>query len=97
MKVIIPVAGIGSRLRPLTHTAPKVLLHVAGKPILGHVLDGLKGLKIDEVIFVIGFMGEKIIDYVRKNYKFKSSFIRQKELRGLGYAIYLATRGVSRF
>ena len=60
MKVIIPVAGIGSRLRPLTHTAPKVLLHMAGKPILGHVLDGLKGLKIDGVIFVIGFMGEKI-------------------------------------
>lgn len=96
MKVIIPVAGIGSRLRPLTHTAPKVLLNVAGKPILGHVLDGLKGLKIDQVIFVIGFMGEKIIDYVRKNYKFKSSFIRQKELKGLGYAVYLATRSVEK-
>jgi glucose-1-phosphate thymidylyltransferase len=96
MKVIIPVAGIGSRLRPLTHTAPKVLLNVAGKPILGHVLDGLKGLKIDQVIFVIGFMGEKIIDYVRKNYKFKSSFIRQKELKGLGYAVYLATRSMKK-
>jgi len=96
MKVIIPVAGIGSRLRPLTHTAPKVLLNVAGKPILGHVLDGLKGLELDEVIFVIGFMGEKIIDYVRKNYRFKSSFVRQKELKGLGYAIYLGTRGVKK-
>jgi glucose-1-phosphate thymidylyltransferase len=96
VKVIIPVAGIGSRLRPLTHTAPKVLLNVAGKPILGHVLDGLKGLKIDEVIFVIGFMGERIIDYVRKNYNFKSSFIRQRELKGLGYAAYLACRGVKK-
>ncbi len=96
MKVIIPVAGIGSRLRPLTHTAPKVLLRVAGKPILGHVLDGLKGLKIDEVIFVIGFMGEKIQDYVRRNYRFRSTFVRQKELKGLGYAIYLATRGVKK-
>jgi glucose-1-phosphate thymidylyltransferase len=94
MKVIIPVAGIGSRLRPLTHTAPKVLLQVAGKPILGHVLDGLKGLKIDEVIFVVGFMGEKIVDYVRKNYKFKSSFVRQKKLKGLGYAVYLGARRV---
>ncbi|MDH4222071.1 MAG: sugar phosphate nucleotidyltransferase [candidate division Zixibacteria bacterium] len=96
MKVIIPVAGIGTRLRPLTHTAPKVLLHVAGKPILAHVLEGLKGLKIDEVIFVIGFMGEKIIDYVKKNYRFKSTFIKQKELKGVGYAVHIAARRVTK-
>jgi glucose-1-phosphate thymidylyltransferase len=96
MKVIIPVAGIGTRLRPLTHTAPKVLLHVAGKPILAHVLDGLKGLRIDEVIFVIGFMGEKIIDYVKKNYKFKSTFIKQRELKGVGYAVYTATKKIKK-
>jgi len=90
-KVIIPVAGIGTRLRPHTHTAPKGLLHVAGKPILGHILDALKQVRIDEVIFVIGFMGEQIVEYVKKNYKFKSKFIEQKELRGLGYAIYLTS------
>jgi glucose-1-phosphate thymidylyltransferase len=89
-KVIIPVAGIGTRLRPHTHTAPKGLLHVAGKPILGHILDGLKQVKIEEVIFIIGFMGERIVEYVKKNYKFKSKFIEQKQLKGLGYAIYLA-------
>jgi len=89
-KVIIPVAGIGTRLRPHTHTAPKGLLHVAGKPILGHVIDSLKQIKIDEVIFIIGFMGDQIVEYVKKNYKFKSKFIEQKELKGLGYAIYLA-------
>lgn len=90
MKVIIPVAGIGTRLRPHTHTAPKGLLHVAGKPILGHVIDSLKQIKIDEVIFIIGFMGEQIVGYVKKNYQFKSKFIEQKQLKGLGYAIYLA-------
>lgn len=90
-KVIIPVAGIGTRLRPHTHTAPKGLLHVAGKPILGHILDALKQVRIDEVIFVIGFMGEQIVEYVKKNYRFKSKFIEQKELRGLGYAIYLTS------
>jgi glucose-1-phosphate thymidylyltransferase len=90
MKVIIPVAGIGTRLRPHTHTAPKGLLHVAGKPILGHVIDSLKQIKIDEVIFIIGFMGEQIVDYVKKNYRFKSKFVEQKELKGLGYAIWLA-------
>jgi len=90
MNVIIPVAGIGKRLRPHTHTAPKGLLHVAGKPILGHILDALKQVKIDEVIFIVGFMGEQIVEYVKKNYKFKSKFIQQKELKGLGYAISLA-------
>jgi glucose-1-phosphate thymidylyltransferase len=90
-KVIIPVAGIGTRLRPHTHTAPKGLLHVAGKPILGHILDALKPMKIDEVIFVIGFMGDQIVKYVKKNYRFKSKFIEQKELKGLGYAIYLTS------
>jgi len=89
-KVIIPVAGIGKRLRPHTHTAPKGLLHVAGKPILGHVIDSLKQVKFDEVIFSIGFMGDQIVEYVKKNYKFKSKFVEQKVLRGLGYAIYLA-------
>ncbi|UCE65905.1 MAG: NTP transferase domain-containing protein [Candidatus Zixiibacteriota bacterium] len=89
MKAIIPVAGIGTRLRPHTHTAPKALLHVAGKPILGHILDGLIAFGIDEVVFVVGFLGEKIVDYVRRNYKIRSSFITQKELNGLGWAIYL--------
>jgi len=91
MKVIIPVAGIGTRLRPHTHTAPKGLLHVAGKPILGHILDALKQVKIDEMIFIVGFMGEQIVEFVNKNYKFKSRFIYQKELKGLGYAIWLAS------
>ncbi len=91
VKVIIPVAGIGTRLRPHTHTAPKGLLHVAGKPILGHILDRLKNLKTSEVIFITGFLGEKIADYVRKNYKFKSRFVYQEELKGLGYALHLVS------
>jgi len=89
MKAIIPVAGIGSRLRPHTHTAPKALIHVAGKPILGHILDEIIAFGIEEVVFVIGFLGEKIIDYVRKSYKIRASFVTQKELKGLGWAIYL--------
>lgn len=41
MKALIPVAGIGSRLRPHTHTQPKSLIPVAGKPILAHIVDKL--------------------------------------------------------
>ncbi len=95
MKAIIPAAGIGTRLRPHTHTAPKALLHVAGKPILGHILDELIAYGVDEVVFVVGFLGEKIIEYVRDNYKIRSSFITQKELKGLGWAIYITREHIS--
>ena len=86
MRAIIPAAGIGTRLRPHTHTAPKALLHVAGKPILGHIIDELRAFGIRDLVFVIGFMGEKIVDYVKKNYKINAQFITQEELKGLGGA-----------
>jgi len=90
MKAIIPAAGIGTRLRPHTHTAPKALLHVAGKPILGHIIDELIAYNIREIVVIVGFLGEQIIEYVTKNYAIRASFIEQKELRGLGWAIHLA-------
>jgi glucose-1-phosphate thymidylyltransferase len=95
MKAIIPAAGIGSRLRPHTHTAPKALLHVAGKPILGHILDELIAFGIDEVVVVVGFLGEKIVEYVKGNYQIRASFITQKELNGLGWAIYITREHIT--
>ena len=92
MKAIIPVAGIGTRLRPHTHTAPKVLLPVAGKPMLGHILDELVTLGLDEVTFIIGYKGDMIRNYVTSSYKFKANFVEQKEMRGLGHAISLARK-----
>ncbi len=91
MKAIIPVAGIGSRLRPHTYTVPKVLLNVAGKPILAHILDIVQQLKITEVVLITGFLGEQIVEYVEKHYRFKCTFIEQRELKGLGYAISRAS------
>ncbi len=90
MKAIIPVAGIGSRLRPHTHTQPKVMLPVAGKPMLAHILDELVELGFEEVTFIIGYKGEMIRDFVQSNYTFKSNFVEQPEMRGLGHAIWLA-------
>ena len=62
---VIPVAGAGSRLRPHTHTRPKPLLPVAGKPILGHILDQLVAVGIRRIVLVTGHMGEQIVEYVR--------------------------------
>lgn len=90
MKAIIPVAGIGTRLRPHTHTQPKVLLPVAGKPMLAHILDELTGLGFDEVTFIIGYKGEMIRDFVTEHYSFKANFVEQPEMKGLGHAVWLA-------
>src|SRR5690606_41427492 len=68
MKAILPVAGVGTRLRPLTHTQPKTLVHVAGKPILGHILDRLAPVGVDEVVLIVGQWGVRIVDDVVKSY-----------------------------
>ena len=83
MVAVLPVAGAGTRLRPHTHTLPKVLIQVAGKPILGHILDEIEKLGIEELILIIGYMGEKIIKYVEENYHFRMHYVEQKERRGI--------------
>ncbi len=91
MRAIIPVAGLGSRLKPHTYSTPKVLLNVGGKPILGHILDKLLEEKIHKATFVIGHLGEMIKDYVLSYYKtIEADFVEQKEMEGLGHAIYTA-------
>jgi glucose-1-phosphate thymidylyltransferase len=91
MRAIIPVAGVGSRLRPHTFTLPKVLLNVAGKPILGHILDKIIGEGITEGTIVVGHMSEMIREYVKKSYpRFKADYVEQEERLGLGHAIYIS-------
>ncbi len=89
MKVIIPAAGAGTRLRPHTHSVPKALLYVAGRPVLAHIVDRVVRLNPSEVTIVVGFLGSQIIDFVRREYDLNVRFVEQKELLGLGYAILL--------
>jgi glucose-1-phosphate thymidylyltransferase len=90
MRAIIPVAGFGSRLRPHTYTLPKVLLNVAGKPIIGHILDHIIAAGFDEATIIVGYLGEMIRDYVRSEYRIKFDFVEQEERGGLAHAVYLA-------
>ena len=60
MKVVLPLAGKGTRLLPLTKHVPKPLLEVAGRTVLDHVLDKLAGLDIDELIVITGHLKEKV-------------------------------------
>jgi len=90
MKAVIPLAGFGTRLRPHTYTRPKPLLNVAGKPVLGHLLDKIMGLDIDEYIFIVGYLGDQVESYVKSTYKLNARFVEQKELLGQAHAIWLA-------
>jgi glucose-1-phosphate thymidylyltransferase len=91
MRAVIPVAGIGTRLKPHTHTVPKVLLNVGGKPMLGHILDKLLEEGVHKSTFVIGHLGDQIKEYVEKEYpKMQADFVQQKKMEGLGHAIYTA-------
>jgi glucose-1-phosphate thymidylyltransferase len=91
MRAIIPVAGFGSRLKPHTYSIPKVLLNVGGKPIIGHIVDKLLHENIYKATFIIGHLGEMIKEYILKTYpQLKADFIEQKEMLGLGHAIYMA-------
>ena len=90
MKAIIPVAGIGSKLRPHTHTQPKALVPVAGKPILGHIVDALVKAGIDDFVFITGYLGDKIEAYIRSAYKnLRISFVTQEPREGVGHAVLL--------
>ena len=99
MKILIPLAGLGNRLKPFTLTKAKAMVEVAGKPVLGHILDSLSKynkIKIDEVIFIIGYKGEQIKEYVEaKEYNFKSIFIEQKELMGQAHAVKMAEKYIN--
>ncbi|NDJ36137.1 MAG: NTP transferase domain-containing protein [Chloroflexi bacterium] len=90
MKVVIPMAGYGTRLRPHTYSRPKPLVNVAGQPLIKHVIDSLDELEIDEYIFIVGYLGDQIEAYIRDNHDIKAHFVVQEEMLGQSHAIHLA-------
>jgi glucose-1-phosphate thymidylyltransferase len=90
MKAIIPVAGAGTKLRPHTYTQPKALIPLAGKTILSIIVDQLREAGINDFIFIVGYLGDKIKNYVEEKYPdLNSHFINQNERQGIGHAIQL--------
>ena len=91
MKVIIPLAGKGTRLRPHTHITPKPMLKIAGKPVIDYVMEDLEKLgTVEQVIYITGHLKEKVEEYARARYPFPSVFVEQKEQRGTADAVALA-------
>ena len=99
IKFVIPMAGLGTRLRPQTWSKPKQLVSVAGKPVLDHVLDMLSTLPDPqniELINIVGYLGDQIEDHMREYHPgIKSHFVLQDDPRGQSHAIYLAREFLS--
>ena len=91
MKIVIPAAGQGVRLRPHTHTLPKVMLPVAGRPIIGHILADVAKLDPKEVRLVVGYRGDTIERYAREAFPdLPIRLVWQKQQLGLGHAVLQA-------
>jgi glucose-1-phosphate thymidylyltransferase len=91
MKAIIPLAGKGTRLRPHTHITPKPLLQVGGRPVMSYILDDLIELGVQEVVFVVGYLGDTIRAYIAKEYpQIRAHYVVQDVQDGTAGAIKLA-------
>ncbi len=95
LKIIIPMAGWGTRMRPHTWSKPKPLVSVAGKTSFDHLMDMFKTVpdpQNTEYVFVIGsFLGEQIPVYVQKHYpQITAHYVVQEEMKGQSHALWLA-------
>jgi glucose-1-phosphate thymidylyltransferase len=91
MKVIIPLAGKGTRLRPHTHLVPKPMLKVAGRPVMSYVMDDVMKLgNVEQVVYITGHLKEKVESYARSTWPVPSVFIEQAVQDGTAGAVNLA-------
>ena len=91
MKIVLPVAGNGLRLRPYTENVPKCLLPVAGKTILDWIVEDSLSLKPTETIFITGYKAEAVDSFLEKRAAWgKTRTVVQSNPQGLGEAISLA-------
>jgi len=91
MKIILPVAGKGTRLRPHTHTKAKSLVHVAGKTVLEHIVSRLLSLKAEEFIFITDENGQQIESFMANRFpELSCTYTVQQERLGPAHAVCLA-------
>lgn len=95
LKIVIPMAGWGTRMRPHTWSKPKPLVGVAGKPSFDHLMDMFQTIPVNfeiEYVFIISpFLGEQIPLYVQKHYpSIKANYIVQEEMKGQSHTIWLS-------
>ncbi|AKH97392.1 UTP--glucose-1-phosphate uridylyltransferase AglF [Halanaeroarchaeum sulfurireducens] len=88
MKAVVLAAGEGTRLRPLTEDKPKGMVEVDGKPILTHAFEQLAELGADELVVVVGYLKERIIEYYGDEFAdIPITYAHQREQKGLAHAL----------
>lgn len=91
MKGVVPAAGRGTRLRPLTDGRPKGLVEVRGKPLLTYCFEELLSLGVEELVVVVGYMGEEIRDHYGPSFDgVPVTYARQRERLGVAHALLQA-------
>jgi glucose-1-phosphate thymidylyltransferase len=91
VKVVIPLAGKGSRLRPHTHVLPKPLLKIADKPLMSYILDDLRELGVHEAVIIYGHLKEKVVEYMEQEYPdFEAEYVEQPVQNGTAGAVVWA-------
>ncbi len=92
MKAIVLAAGQGKRLLPFTHTRPKHMIPIAGRPLLEHLLISLRENEIKEIILVVGYLGTQIRSYLGdgSNFGIKIEYVTQDKIEGTASAIEVA-------
>lgn len=90
MIAVVPAAGRGTRLGSLTADIPKAMVRIAGRPVLGWVLDGLAFAGVTRAVVVIGHLGEQVEAWVRRESPLPVSTVRQLEPRGTADALLAA-------
>jgi glucose-1-phosphate thymidylyltransferase len=94
LKIVVPMAGLGTRMRPHTWSKPKPLISLAGKTVLDYVLDQFQTVPVDidiEYIFIVGPQGDQVREFMEEHHPTKKvHYVVQAEMRGQSDAIYLA-------
>jgi len=91
MQALVPAAGRGTRLGPLTESRPKGLVAIAGRPLLAHVFETAIEAGADELIVVIGYEGAQIVDRFGDSFAdVPITYVHQREQLGLGHAVLQA-------
>src|SRR2546422_9135649 len=85
MKVIVPLAGKGTRLLPLTNRGPKPLVRVAGRPVMDYVMDAVRGLDVEELIVITGHLNEGGQRYICEHYPVRARSVEQKSSDGMAW------------
>ncbi len=96
MEAVVLAGGKGTRLRPLTDDKPKGMVEVDGKPILTHCFEQLIELGADELVIVVGYMKEVIIDHYGDNFEgVPITYTHQREQKGLAHALLTVEEQIS--